>query len=123
MWNAYNECPFMTSRNMVQKSAVRRLAVALVTAIYVTAGSANGQAISQVPAASGEPKSAEEMDFPKQVQPLLTKYCVRCHNVDKMKSGVRVDHLTGAAEDRHLALWNGILKQLTNAWNNRHSSA
>jgi hypothetical protein len=30
-----------------------------------------------------------------------------------MKSGVRVDHLNGATEDRHLALWNGILKQVT----------
>lgn len=50
--------------------------------------------------------------FDSQVRPLLEKYCVRCHNADKMKSGVRVDHLTGGAEERHLALWNGILKQV-----------
>jgi hypothetical protein len=50
--------------------------------------------------------------FDEQVQPLLEKYCQRCHNADKMKSGIRVDHLTGGAEERHLALWNGILKQV-----------
>jgi hypothetical protein len=50
--------------------------------------------------------------FDSQVRPLLEKYCLRCHNADKMKSGVRVDHLTGGAEERHLALWNGILKQI-----------
>ena len=36
-----------------------------------------------------------ESRFRKSVQPLLKKYCFRCHNVDKVTSGVRVDHLDG----------------------------
>ena len=38
-----------------------------------------------------------QQEFAAQVQPLLTKYCLHCHNADNMESGVRVDHLTGGA--------------------------
>lgn len=103
----------MTSSKMVQSSGFLSLAVVLVSVLHLTAGIAHGQKTPVAPATPSEPKPAEEVEFPKVVQPLLKKYCVRCHNVDTMKSGVRVDHLTGAAEDRHLALWNGILKQVT----------
>lgn len=103
----------MTSRKVVQKSYCLSLAVAVLTAMQLIAEPANGQAIPEAPAAQAHAKSTEGVEFPKVVQPLLKKYCVRCHNADMMKSGVRVDHLTGAAEDRHLALWNGILKQVT----------
>lgn len=62
------------------------------------------------------PNSAEESrlqkEFATQIQPLLTKYCLDCHNADNMESGVRVDHLTGGAEESHLKLWSAILKQL-----------
>ena len=58
--------------------------------------------------------AADEKTFQDVVQPLLKKYCVQCHNPEKMKSGVRVDLLTGTLEDRHLALWKNILKQVEN---------
>jgi hypothetical protein len=59
-------------------------------------------------------KAAEvQKTFQQRIRPLLTKYCRRCHNVDKMKSGVRVDHLDGGLEDRHLPLWKGIRKQVS----------
>ncbi len=103
----------MTRREMVQRSLLQGLAVAVLTAIHLTGGTAKGQAVPEAPAVQEHAKSAEETDFPKQAQPLLKKYCLRCHNADTMKSGIRVDHLTGAAEDRHLALWNGILKQVS----------
>ena len=56
---------------------------------------------------------AEEKDFENRVQPLLREYCLRCHNAETMESGIRVDQLTATPEDRHLALWQGIQKQIT----------
>ena len=53
-----------------------------------------------------------ETAFQERMQPLLQKYCVRCHNADNMESGIRVDQLTAALEDRQLPLWKGILKQV-----------
>lgn len=53
-----------------------------------------------------------ESGFREQIQPLLQKYCIRCHNVDNMKSGIRVDGLNGAMEDRQLFLWKAIQKQI-----------
>jgi hypothetical protein len=53
-----------------------------------------------------------EASFRQQVQPLLAQYCLRCHNAETMKSGIRLDVLNGALEDRHLALWSGIREQL-----------
>ena len=54
-----------------------------------------------------------EKSFEQHVKPFLKQYCVRCHNAEKMKSGIRVDHLNAAIEDRHLRLWEDIDKQLS----------
>jgi mono/diheme cytochrome c family protein len=56
--------------------------------------------------------STEAAVFHEQVQPLLQKYCVRCHNIENMKSGVRVDQLTATPEDRQLFLLKTIQKQV-----------
>jgi hypothetical protein len=56
--------------------------------------------------------AANETTFEAQIQPLMQKFCVRCHNVDKMTSGIRVDQLNGALEDKQLFLWKDILKQV-----------
>ena len=56
-----------------------------------------------------------EKSFTAQVEPLLQKYCLRCHNADNMKSGIRVDQLDGSLQDRHLFLWRDIGKQLGEA--------
>lgn len=56
-----------------------------------------------------------EKSFTSQVQPLLQKYCLRCHNADNMKSGIRVDQLDGSLQDRHLFLWRDIGRQLDEA--------
>ncbi len=57
-------------------------------------------------------EAAEGTTFNESIQPLIQKYCQRCHNVDKMTSGIRVDQLDGSLEDRHLFLWKDILKQI-----------
>lgn len=56
--------------------------------------------------------AALEKDFAEQIQPLLTMYCVGCHNADNMKSGVRVDQLNGSVDERHLSLWKEIRNQV-----------
>lgn len=56
--------------------------------------------------------AAEQATFKAKIQPLVQKYCQRCHNVDEMTSGIRVDQLDGSLEDRHLFLWKDILKQV-----------
>lgn len=55
---------------------------------------------------------ADSDSFRTQVQPLLTRLCLRCHNVDEMTSGIRVDHLDGSLEERHLFVWKDILRQV-----------
>jgi hypothetical protein len=55
---------------------------------------------------------AFEKSFNREVKPFLKQYCVRCHNVEKMTSGVRVDHLDVKLDDRQLKLWEHVLKQV-----------
>ena len=67
-------------------------------------------AVAENPSADTD---SEGSSFATGIQPLLEKHCVRCHNVDEMTSGIRVDHLTGGFEDRQLFLWKDVLKQIT----------
>lgn len=53
---------------------------------------------------------AQETAFKERVEPLLQKHCIRCHNVENPKSGVRVDQLGANPEDRQLFLWRAIQK-------------
>lgn len=57
--------------------------------------------------------AAIEQSFQQQIKPFLQLHCVRCHNAEKQSSGIRVDQLNAALEDRHLRLWEGIRNQLT----------
>jgi len=50
--------------------------------------------------------------FEQQVKPFLKQHCERCHNAEKLTSGIRVDHLTAGFEDRHLKLWAGVQQQI-----------
>lgn len=49
--------------------------------------------------------------FQNQVRPFFKKYCQRCHHADKPTSGVRVDNLDPAFEERQLKLWLHIAHQ------------
>lgn len=53
-----------------------------------------------------------KQSFEQQVKPLLNRHCVRCHNPEKQKSGVRVDHLDANLEDRQLRVWEAMGKQI-----------
>ena len=58
--------------------------------------------------------TALEQSFEQHVKPFLNQNCVRCHNPDKVKSGVRVDHLNAKLEDPQLRLWEAMEKQISN---------
>ncbi len=86
-----------------------RLCIAVGTlslATLVLAWTASGQE------KTGPAAATEEVAFKEQVQPLLKKFCVRCHNADNLESGIRVDQLTASLEDRQIPLWKGIQKQV-----------
>lgn len=56
--------------------------------------------------------NAAAVTFEQQAKPFLQQNCVRCHNVDNMVSGVRVDHLDGSLQERHLRLWEAIRRRV-----------
>lgn len=60
----------------------------------------------------GDDSKVEQTQFEQGVQPILQKYCHRCHNADDAKSGVRVDQIAAVPEDRHLSLLKGIQRQV-----------
>ena len=54
-------------------------------------------------------------EFDSSVKGLLRKFCVDCHSVDNMESGIRVDHLDGSLPERSLKLWEAIRRNLDEA--------
>ena len=97
----------MTHKKLISLSMLPVAIGALAIAAHVLGWTVNGQEAPAVSTAAAEIKS-----FKEHVQPLLQKHCVRCHDAENMESGIRVDQLTAALEDRQLPLWKGILKQV-----------
>ena len=50
----------------------------------------------------------EAWTFEGDARPFLNRYCVRCHGVEEMESGIRVDLLDGTLEGRRPFLWKAI---------------
>jgi len=102
-----------TSQTTSHPTSLLCFAVAtLATAIQVLGWTAHAQDAGTLEKAAAGEVAPLQRSFQEQIQPLLTKYCLPCHNADNMKSGIRVDHLNGALEDRQLALWKGVLEQI-----------
>src|SRR5580693_6175608 len=100
----------MTRKSLVSSFRYSAAIVALAMSVLVAGWKSNGEETPKTPDPAPAAGDADEKTFQEVVQPLLKKYCFRCHNSEKMKSGVRVDQLTGTIEDRHLAHWKNILK-------------
>jgi hypothetical protein len=81
----------------------------LVMAFLLIAGV--GAAQDQRDAAS----ASISQEFDGSVRGLLRKFCVDCHSVDNMESGIRVDHLDGTLPERSLKLWEAIRRNLDEA--------
>ena len=65
--------------------------------------------------ASDGTRLALEPSFAQYVKPFLQQNCVQCHKVDTAMSGVRLDQLDAALEDRHLRLWQTVRKRIGDA--------
>jgi hypothetical protein len=101
---------------MLTKNPARNLlSLLLVTPVIflaLTSDPAVGQEKPELNIPEAARKTPEERSFKKKIQPLLEKYCLRCHNAKEMKSGIRVDHLDGTMENNRLFLWRGIREQV-----------
>jgi hypothetical protein len=71
-----------------------------------------GSVIAQTEGSADDPALAIRARFQADVQPLLKKYCLRCHNAETMKSGIRVDNLDGLLEGTRPLLWKNIREQI-----------
>jgi hypothetical protein len=106
---------------------MRRLAVCLLALLsgigvgdFAVRSGANGRhlvaAEETKPSESGADAQQIEQQrrasFQRDLQPLLKTFCVECHSADEMTSGVRVDHLDGSLQDRHLRLYSHIRRLL-----------
>ena len=83
------------------------LAFALVSTISV----ALNLGLHRAAAADGAPPSVEA-SFEQTAGPFLNQNCVACHNENTAMSGVRLDQLDAALEDRHLRLWEVVRKRI-----------
>lgn len=91
--------------------------LALLVAVAIICGGRWVSSGEEKPASEARPADVNvaeiDNEFREFVQPLFKQYCLRCHNADQMKSGIRVDLLSGIPEDKHLFLWKDILKQVS----------
>ena len=78
---------------MIRKFSISRISscaglITLAACLLVAGWKLHGQ---ESPSTADLAPNAAEDDktFQDAVQPLLKKYCFRCHNVEKMKSGVQ----------------------------------
>ena len=88
----------------------RIVVVALVA--FVISGRLAHPVFSQQDEPESDASSAVQATFSEEIQPLLKTLCLRCHNADKMESGIRLDHLDGTLPDKNLFHWRDVRKQL-----------
>src|SRR5690242_12143246 len=97
-----------------QSTRIIPRAIATVAALLPIFCASRGlaQQAAPAPALGADQAAAINQRFQQHIQPLLNKYCLRCHNADKMKSGIRVDNLDGMLAGRTPFLWKDIREQL-----------
>ena len=66
---------------------------------------------TQAQAADGAP-TALETSFEQHAKPFLKQNCFQCHNTDTAISGVAVDQLDAALEDRQIRLWEAVRRKI-----------
>ncbi|MCH2129629.1 MAG: DUF1592 domain-containing protein [Pirellulaceae bacterium] len=105
--------------NRLSDLAVVQCCVTVIVAILLSVGEpppirgADGEQSVAASSLGHENASPSNMSFDEDVRPLLEQWCVRCHNVDKRMSGIRLDHLDGQMASEQLFLWENVLEQLS----------
>ena len=56
---------------------------------------------------------SSDLEFASQIQPLLTRYCQRCHGPEEANSKIRVDILDHRFGGKQLFVWDKIIHVLT----------
>ena len=96
---------------MTRRDSWLRLRPALALALISIGGIA--WTARFLPAQTASPVPLQP-SFEQIVKPFFKRNCVRCHNEDVSISGVRVDQLDAALEDRHLKLWEAVRRRIGN---------
>ena len=68
---------------------------------------------STIPARAQDAGPSRSSEFPRDIGPLLNKFCLRCHNADNMESGVRIDQIGETLNDKQLFLCAEIVEQVS----------
>src|SRR5438477_5355746 len=54
-------------------------------------------------------------DFKKEIRPLFTEYCLKCHSTEKHKGDLDLERFSSLAEvKKHPKIWQNVVEQLTN---------
>ncbi len=77
-----------------------------ITALLAVALLLSSDACSQV-------KTQSREEFSTALLPLMQEFCLRCHNAETMKSGVRLDQLAADFPDNQMFLWKDLLAQIS----------
>ena len=97
--------------DMTSRTCRLRLQAACTLALLSLLGVAWTARSTQAQEADGTPV-ALETSFEQHVKPFLKQNCFQCHNTDTAISGVRVDQLDAALEDRHIHLWEAVRRKI-----------
>src|SRR5690242_6092664 len=71
-----------------------------------------GLSFSAAPPTQGPPPPARQVDFVRDVQPLLSAYCLNCHGPKKQKGGLRLDSRAAALRDGTIVPGHGATSPL-----------
>ena len=102
----------MADKNSPSLVILQRGVSVVVTLTLLLVATTHLQKSAAAPGATNDSSVPAEKSFRKQVQPLLKKYCLRCHNMEKMELGIRLDQLDGTMANNRISLWKGILEQV-----------
>ncbi len=67
----------------------------------------------EIPVLAQEHGDPRTFNFQQHVRPLLSTFCVRCHDAEKMESGIRVDQIGKTLNEKQLFLGEQLLKQVS----------
>ena len=70
--------------------------IVVLVATLLARGAAWGAAPAGVDLSLLPPAVPGQMDFARDIQPLLKTHCLKCHGPEKQKGGLRLDHRAAA---------------------------
>ncbi len=111
-----NHRPQDTANALLRTLLGSKLAFYLLASTAVTFSlSALAQDSTDDLAATEAEQTAKLSIATESIQPLLGKFCLRCHNAEEMKSNIRLDQLDNGFPEDQLFLWEEVLRQVESA--------